>query len=212
MICRTLEGKQYTAGVVGLNNIGASDYINVIIQALSHVSALRNYFLVPQNYEFCKSEMVKRFGTLMRRMWSSQNFKNQVSPHEFLQEIVTRSKKKFKIGERENSMTFLSWLLNTLHADLTEGRAITTPSKPSKQDSIISDCFRGVVRVVTEKEDDKDEVGKGEKKSRVAGPSPKIKATTQTSPFFFSVVGYSPSSAISKRPKQGCYYSTGTFI
>ena len=35
-----------TTGFVGLNNLKANDYMNVIIQELSHVSPLRNFFIL----------------------------------------------------------------------------------------------------------------------------------------------------------------------
>lgn len=33
------------AGFVGLNNIKANDYMNVVVQALVHVPTIRDYFL-----------------------------------------------------------------------------------------------------------------------------------------------------------------------
>jgi U4/U6.U5 tri-snRNP-associated protein 2 len=39
----------------------------------------------------------------------------QVSPHDFLQEIVSASKKRFLIGKQADVIEFLSWLMNTLH-------------------------------------------------------------------------------------------------
>jgi ubiquitin C-terminal hydrolase len=38
------------AGIIGLNNIKRNDYMNVVIQALSHVGDLRDFFLRAQNY------------------------------------------------------------------------------------------------------------------------------------------------------------------
>ena len=37
------------------------------------------------NYAHVKSNLVKEFGALLRKMWSPHNFKGQVSPHELLQ-------------------------------------------------------------------------------------------------------------------------------
>ena len=37
-------------GFVGLNNVKANDYVNVIIQALAHIPPLRDYFIL-QNFE-----------------------------------------------------------------------------------------------------------------------------------------------------------------
>ena len=58
----------------------------------------------------------------------------QVSPHEFLQQVMAASAKKFTIEKKADPLEFLSWLLNTIHADLTGGRR--------KKPSIISKCFQ----------------------------------------------------------------------
>ena len=62
----------------------------------------------------------------------------QVSPHEFLQAIMKASKKRFRIGAQSDPVEFISWLLNTLHADL----------KTKKNRSIIYDCFQVVSIIV----------------------------------------------------------------
>jgi U4/U6.U5 tri-snRNP-associated protein 2 len=41
-----LNNKKYLPGFVGLNNIKANDYVNVVIQALAHVPTIRDYFIV----------------------------------------------------------------------------------------------------------------------------------------------------------------------
>uniref|UniRef100_F6ZHA2 ubiquitinyl hydrolase 1 n=3 Tax=Ciona intestinalis TaxID=7719 RepID=F6ZHA2_CIOIN len=53
-LMRAYDGTTYLPGIVGLNNIKANDYCNVILQALSHVPPLRNYFLREQNYSHIK--------------------------------------------------------------------------------------------------------------------------------------------------------------
>ena len=75
-------------------NLQANDYMNVILQSLSHVEGVRNYFLEADNYlHILKSrppgdqsfELVTRFGELIRKLWNPKNFKAHVSPHEMLQ-------------------------------------------------------------------------------------------------------------------------------
>lgn len=62
ILARTLDGKQYVVGAIGINNLKNNDFINVWIQTFAHMSKLRDYFLMPKNYEFVKSELVQRFG------------------------------------------------------------------------------------------------------------------------------------------------------
>uniref|UniRef100_A0A7N0V3Q6 USP domain-containing protein n=2 Tax=Kalanchoe fedtschenkoi TaxID=63787 RepID=A0A7N0V3Q6_KALFE len=50
------------------------------------------------------------------------------------------SKKRFRIGSQSDPVEFMSWLLNTLHADL----------KASKKNSIIYQCFQGELEVIKE--------------------------------------------------------------
>ena len=162
-----LHAQPYLPGFVGLNNLGANDYMNVVVQALAHVRPLRNFFLrggplpLPASKGGPKqtargktlreselllnsSELVRRFASLMRKMWNPRNFKAQVSPHEFLQEVANASKGKFTIIRQGDPIEFLGWLLNRLHLDLGGG------GKKNKR-SIISDCFMGHVRVESQK-------------------------------------------------------------
>ncbi|KAL2531630.1 Ubiquitin C-terminal hydrolase superfamily protein [Abeliophyllum distichum] len=92
---RALDGSDYLPGMVGLNNIKETDFVNVTIQSLMRVTPLRNFFLIPENYQHSKSPLVHRFGELTRKIWHARNFKGQVSPHEFLQAVMKASKKTF---------------------------------------------------------------------------------------------------------------------
>ncbi|KAD5960201.1 hypothetical protein E3N88_11673 [Mikania micrantha] len=138
---RALDGSDYLPGMVGLNNIKETDFVNVTIQSLMRVTPLRNFFLIPENYADSKSVLVHRFGELTRKIWHARNFKGQVSPHEFLQAVMKASKKRFRIGVQSDPVEFMSWLLNTLHSDLKSSRT---------KNSIIHQCFQGELEVVKE--------------------------------------------------------------
>ncbi|KAL4367089.1 hypothetical protein GQ457_05G030980 [Hibiscus cannabinus] len=138
---RALDGSDYLPGMVGLNNIQKTDFVNVTIQSLMRVTPLRNFFLIPENYQHSRSQLVHRFGELTRKIWHARNFKGQVSPHEFLQAVMKASKKRFRIGVQSEPVEFMSWLLNTLHADLRASK---------KSSSIIHKCFQGELEVVKE--------------------------------------------------------------
>ncbi|XXG81923.1 hypothetical protein AAC387_Pa09g2453 [Persea americana] len=139
---RALDGSDYLPGMVGLNNIKETDFVNVTIQSLMRVTPLRNFFLIPENYQICKSPLVHRYGELTRKIWHARNFKGQVSPHEFLQAVMKASKKRFRIGVQSDPVEFMSWLLNTLHADLK--------SSARNNRNIIHQCFQGELEVVKE--------------------------------------------------------------
>ncbi|KAL0281029.1 UNVERIFIED_CONTAM: hypothetical protein PYX00_002148 [Menopon gallinae] len=149
-LSRAIDGTLYLPGIVGLNNIKANDYCNVVLQALSHVSPLRNFFLREVNYAKVKRSpgdslflLVQRFGELMRKLWNPRNFKAHVSPHEMLQAVVLWSRKKFQFTEQGDPIDFLSWFLNSLHI------ALNGTKKPDS--SIIYKSFLGSMRIYTRK-------------------------------------------------------------
>lgn len=150
--CRAFDGTTYLPGIVGLNNIKHNDYCNVILQCLSHVLSIRNYFLDEKNYSLLLQTrpasdtgciLVQRFGELIRKLWNPKNFKAHASPHEMLQAVVLGSFKKFQITEQGDPIEFLSWFLNSLHLALTNNK--------KKAPSIISKTFRGKMKVYTRK-------------------------------------------------------------
>jgi hypothetical protein len=38
----------------------------------------RDFFLLPENYKSCRSQLVHRFGELLRKLWNTRNFRGQV--------------------------------------------------------------------------------------------------------------------------------------
>jgi len=147
---RAYDGTNYIPGVVGLNNIKANDYLNVILQAMSHVEGLRNYFLHEDNYRGIVRPpgdqsflLVTRFGELIRKLWNPRNFKAHVSPHEMLQAVVLCSKKKFQITEQGDAGSFLPWFLNSLHLALGGTK--------KKSSSIVYKNFLGTMKIHSKK-------------------------------------------------------------
>ncbi|KAJ1651602.1 Ubiquitin carboxyl-terminal hydrolase 10 [Dispira simplex] len=137
-----LANCKYLPGFVGLNNIKANDYINVVVQALAHVPPLRNYCLLNEYVSASGSPLVMHFTLLVRKLWNDRAFKSQVSPHEFIQEVVKASQGKFNIDTQGDALEFLSWCLNALHKGMGGNRKSTS--------SIIYRTFQGTVEVVTE--------------------------------------------------------------
>jgi U4/U6.U5 tri-snRNP-associated protein 2 len=76
-----LDGSEYLPGVVGLNNVKATDYVNVVLQALMRVKPLRDAMLrrvVAAGAPARDSPVLQRFGELTRKVWNPRNFKGQV--------------------------------------------------------------------------------------------------------------------------------------
>lgn len=133
-----LSGKKYYPGYVGLNNIKANDYLNVVVQALAHVAPLRNFFMLEDLSK--RPQLPQRFSILIRKMWNPRAFKSHVSPHELIQEISLRSGKKFLLTEQADPVEFLSWFLNNAHLAIGGSK-----SKPGS--SLIQKIFQGSLRV-----------------------------------------------------------------
>ena len=132
-----LSGTKYHPGFVGLNNIKANDYLNVVAQALSHVPPLRNFLLLADLS--AAPAIAHQFSILVRKLWNPRAFKPHVSPHELMQEIALRSNKKFLLTTQSDPLDFLAWFLNTLHLALGG-------SKTKPHSSLIQKFFQGQLR------------------------------------------------------------------
>ncbi|KAJ2860433.1 U4 U6.U5 tri-snRNP-associated protein, partial [Coemansia erecta] len=136
-----LSGKRYVAGFVGLNRIKNNDYMNVVIQALAHIQPIRDTLLLLADLDE-QTTLVRRLALLVRRMWHPKLLKAHVSPHEFVQEAVNRSKHRFRLDAQCDAFEFLTWLLNTLHIDLGGTR--------KRESSVIYRTFQGEINVVSQ--------------------------------------------------------------
>ena len=133
-----LTGRKYTPGFVGMNNLKANDYFNVVMHALAHVPPLRNFFMLEDLSS--RPQLAQRFGILVRKIWNPKSFKSHVSPHELLQEVALRSSKRFTLTEQSDPVDFLSWFLNNLHASL--GGSMKKPNS-----SIVQRVFQGAMKI-----------------------------------------------------------------
>ncbi|EMD32535.1 spindle pole body protein [Gelatoporia subvermispora B] len=133
-----LQSKPYIPGYIGLNNIKRNDFMNVVIHSLLHVTPLRDHLLL-SDYRGKESELLRRFAGLAKKVWNPRLFKSQVSPHEFLQEVVRASAGKFSLEKQGDPVEFLSWLLNHLHKDMGGSKR--------QNSSIIYSTFQGQVRM-----------------------------------------------------------------
>lgn len=123
-----LQGRPFLPGFIGLNQIKANDYVNVILQALSHIRPLRDHFLLSENV---KNGLGEAFKEILQKIWNPTRFKAQTSPHEFLQAISTISSKRFSLVKQSDPLDFLVFMLNNLSRDY----------------SILTDLLQGRVRI-----------------------------------------------------------------
>jgi len=121
------EQMKYSAGVVGLRNLGNTCFMNSSIQCLSNTIPLTDYFL---GYDY-KSEINKTnflgtggklasiYAELMKDMWFRDKIgsKNSVSPRSF-KYILETFAPQFKGHDQHDAQEFLAFLLDGIHEDL----------------------------------------------------------------------------------------------
>lgn len=61
-LARDIFGVSFLPGFVGLNNLNATDGLNVLLHLLSHVAPFRDFFLQPKLYQHSNSKLVREFG------------------------------------------------------------------------------------------------------------------------------------------------------
>jgi len=206
-----LDGSDYLPGLVGLNNIKNTDWLNVLVQALNTIPMFRHYFLYSRRIEQEKQEreaaakprissvaaaasiippaarrtdLVDKFGELIAKLWNWRSFKGHVSPHELLQTISTLSSKQYTIGKFCDVLQVLSWMMHEMN------REMGGPKK-KKKPSIIHHTFQGEIRVTTEimptPEEESAEEEKKETDMNVGGSagSSKSRISVEHRPFLY---------------------------
>ena len=107
---------------IGLNNIGATCYMNATIQCLSHTVKLTNYFLNPKHKNFINSnekQFSKEFYEVLKRLWIKQynNYNNNYSPIK-LKEVISQKEPLFQGIAANDSKDLINFILQQLHEEL----------------------------------------------------------------------------------------------
>lgn len=134
-------------GLVGLNNLGNTCYMNSGLQCLSNTEELTKYFL----YGYYKSEINKdnplgtggklavAYAELIHDMWVASSQKT--APHD-LKRVVGKKVAKFSGFGQQDSIELVNYVLDNLHEDLN--RVIKKPyvekeDANDRSDAIVSD-------------------------------------------------------------------------
>lgn len=129
-----LQKKSYLPGFKGLNDLGKTDYMNVIIHIFNHIKPFRNFFLLDyqdlsktgnllvkktiMKEKSSRSNLIKELSYLIRSSWNFKSFKTHISPHRLVQTIYSNSNKIFKLDIQNDPHKLLMWLLNQIHVGL----------------------------------------------------------------------------------------------
>ena len=105
---------------IGLNNIGATCYMNATIQCLSRTTELSNYFLNPENIsKFTKDKkLTHSYYELISNLWKIQNNETvSYSPYNF-KDTISEMNPLFQGIAANDSKDLILFILQQLHREL----------------------------------------------------------------------------------------------
>jgi U4/U6.U5 tri-snRNP-associated protein 2 len=109
----SLTGIPFHPGLVGLNQVRDSSYMNAALHVLCGVSPLRDYLLTKN---ISAKSVTGALSDVFKKICNSRNFKGVVSPHEFLHTVDIMSSNKFS-AEFNDPIHFLKWLIDAIRTE-----------------------------------------------------------------------------------------------
>ena len=161
--------------LIGLQNIGATCFMNATIQCLSQTEDLTNYFLdnkrreriIKNNIALNNNNSLQLspvYLSLLQELWKKNKYKGYVNPQKFMKTIEEMNS-LFKLGQPGDSKDFIIFILEQFHRELKKGvnsnntnnnnikinqyeqqtTLINFIEEFKKDTSIISDVFYGIL-------------------------------------------------------------------
>ena len=130
--------------LIGLNNIGATCYLNSTLQCLSQTRALTNYFLIEKNKtKIINNNIAQKnrndlqlspaYLELIENLWDKQKMNKSYSPNKFMTTIEAMNP-LFKKGQAGDSKDFIIFILEQIHRELKKPNKINIePKEPLNQ-------------------------------------------------------------------------------
>ena len=158
---------------IGLNNIGATCYMNATLQCLSHTFQLTKYFLDPRHNNFINSEekiLSQYYLEVIKKLWKKKynNNKNNYSPYNF-KNIISQMNPLFQGNVANDAKDLVNFILEQLHLELNktnqnQKNKVLNLNQYNESEvfsyflndfmanhcSIISDIFFGIIETRTE--------------------------------------------------------------
>ena len=113
---------------LGLENIGATCYMNATIQCLCHVPQLKNYFknrqLVNNDINNKNCELTKEFYNLVNSLWKEHiNNKKYFTPTSF-KNCISRMNPLFQGIQANDSKDLILFIYETIHNEINKKKSI----------------------------------------------------------------------------------------
>ena len=164
---------------IGLNNIGATCYMNATLQCLSHTIKLTQYFFDPKHQNFINSDeniLSSYYLEVLKKLWFKKynNNKSNYSPTDF-KNIISQMDPLFQGVAANDSKDLINFILQQLHLELNKNKDNKTNNQNQGNNafnlnqfnesevfsfflndyrknhrSIISDIFYGIIETKTE--------------------------------------------------------------
>ena len=123
------KGKKYKVVLIGLNNIGATCYMNATFQCLSNSKDLTEYFL--NLYKKAPNKiMANEYYEVIKNLWDVDSKNKSYSPISF-KEVLAKENPLFTGIEANDSKDLINFLLERFHQELN---VINTNIKISNND------------------------------------------------------------------------------
>ena len=109
---------------IGLNNIGATCYMNATLQCLSHTILLTNYFLSSKGQKVIYSginKLSKSYLEVIKNLWIKKSNRNSYSPTKF-KKIISEMDPLFQGIAANDSKDLVNFIIQQLHIELNKSK------------------------------------------------------------------------------------------
>jgi len=103
--------------LVGLNNIGATCYMNATLQCLSNTKKLTEYFLKEFKNDNSNKIMTNEYYKVIKNLWNRENNNKSYSPNSF-KEVLSKENPLFAGIQANDSKDLINFLIERFHQEL----------------------------------------------------------------------------------------------